>query len=257
MKREEGDFRGAIEPDGKADGSDAAIDVKLHAAKMEETFNVLPSAVREDDWADEGEADLASVGVAGQHEVDQMAARVGEYVIGEVGGVAHEQDRAIGFPGNGEVKFRHLGYRIMHAAEPEALALALNRDVFVHKQRDINRGQALMDDGRAEEGVVVAHDGESLGTGDASEDFSATMHRPQDEATGQRSKADVVPRKEDKVWSHRVDVADNSAHEGGFGVLVEMNVAYLDDAKVVERIGQVVDGDGAGEDADLVAGEFA
>src|SRR5260370_440804 len=45
--------------------------------------------------------------------------------------------------------------------------------------------------------------------------------------------------------------------EGGCGVLVEVDVAELDDAIAVEGGGQIVDGDGAFDDVELVAGDLA
>lgn len=45
--------------------------------------------------------------------------------------------------------------------------------------------------------------------------------------------------------------------EGEFGELVEVDVRDLDDAKSVEGVGEVCEGDGAVDDVEVVAGELA
>ncbi len=78
MQGEDRDLGGAVEAEGQAYGSDAAVDVELHVVEAEVAFDVLLAHGREDERAEEGEADLAAVGVAGEHEVDERAARVVE-----------------------------------------------------------------------------------------------------------------------------------------------------------------------------------
>ncbi len=92
LEGEGGDFGGAVEAEGKANCSDASIDVELHSAELVGAFGVDAAQGREDKGAEDGEADLAAVGVAGEHEVDQGAARVGDDDVGEVGRVDHEED---------------------------------------------------------------------------------------------------------------------------------------------------------------------
>ena len=53
-----------------------------------------------------------------------------------------------------------------------------------------------------------------------------------------------------------VDVMDDALEEVRFGELVEVNVADLDDAVTVEGGGQVGNGNGAGVEADFVAGDL-
>ena len=69
-----------------------------------EAFGVLLAHGRQDERAEEGKPDLAAVGVAGEHQVDEVAARVGDDVVGVVGFVRHEDDGAVGFGGEGEVE---------------------------------------------------------------------------------------------------------------------------------------------------------
>src|SRR5437016_6216555 len=83
-------------------GADAAIDVELEVAEAIEAFGVLLAHGRQNEGAEEGQADLATVGVAGEHDVDEGAAGVGENVIGVVWLVRHEDAWTVGFGGDGE-----------------------------------------------------------------------------------------------------------------------------------------------------------
>ena len=67
------------------------------------------------------------------------------------------------------------------------------------------------------------------------------------------SVSDKVPRKENEVGGEGVDLVDDALEEERFGVLVEVDVADLDDAISVEGGGQVRDGDRALDYVDLVA----
>lgn len=68
---------------------------------------------------------------------------------------------------------------------------------------------------------------------------------------------DEIAGEENQVGLERVDVVNDALEEKGLGVFVEMNVADLDDAVVVERGGKIGDGDGAADDVDLVARDLA
>ena len=128
LEGDDGDLRWAVEAEGQAYGADAAVDVELHLVEAEVAFGILLAHGREDERAEEGEADLAAVGVAGEHEVDERAAGVGDDVVGVVGLVGHEDDGAVGFGGDGEVEVGVAGAGVVDAAEPEAGAVAFDGD---------------------------------------------------------------------------------------------------------------------------------
>ena len=65
--------------------------------------------------------------------------------------------------------------------------------------------------------------------------------------------SDEIAGDEDEVGSEFVNSVDDALEEEGFGELVEVDVAYLSDAVAVKRAGQIFDGDGAGDDVELVA----
>ena len=104
---------------------------------------------------------------------------------------------------------------------------------------------------------MVSHDGETLRASDVSQDIGAAMDGTFGEVTPERAKADVVASEEDEVGGKRVDVGNDAAQKRSFGELIEVDVADLGDAEVVKSVRQVVDGDSADGDADLVARDLA
>lgn len=74
---------------------------------------------------------------------------------------------------------------------------------------------------------------------------------------GQRAVSDEVSGKQDKVGGKGIDFADDVLEEEGLGELVEVDVAELHDAITVKGVGEVGDGDGAIDDLEFVAGDFA
>lgn len=93
LEGDEGDFGWAAEADGQVDGADAAVDIELQVAHAVGAVDVFASHVGQEHGHEGGEADLAAVGMAGEHEVD--AAEVADGV-GEVGFVAEQEDGRAG-----------------------------------------------------------------------------------------------------------------------------------------------------------------
>ena len=96
------------------------------------------------------------MGVAGEHEVDEMAAGVGDDVIGEVGLMSHEEDWAVGIGREGEIKVGMAGAWVVNAAEPETGAMTFDGEVLVNQNRGIVGDQGFDDEGAVEGDVVVA-----------------------------------------------------------------------------------------------------
>lgn len=153
------DFGGAVEPEGQAYGADASVDVELHLIEAVVAFGVLQTHGGQDKRAQEREPDLAAVGVAGEHEVDKVAARMLDDVIGEVGFVRHEEDGSVGFGGNGEIEVGVTGAGIIDAAEPEACPDALDGEILVDENGSAVSGEGLGDHWTVEGDVMVAEDG--------------------------------------------------------------------------------------------------
>ena len=257
LQGDDGDLGGAVEAEGKAYGADAAVDVELHVVEAVEAFGVLLGHWREDEGTVEGQLDLAAMGVAAKHEVDERTARVGEDVVGIVGRVCHEEDGTVGFWGNGEVEVGVAGAGVVDAAEPEAVAFALDGKVLIDQNGSAMGGEGLDHDGGAEGDVVVAEDGVAEGRGEGGEDLGAAVDGVAAGDEGEGAVGDEIAGEEDEVGGKGVDAVDDAFEEEGFGVLVEVDVAELDDAIAVEGGGQIVDGDGAFDDVELVAGDLA
>lgn len=116
LQRDDGDLRWAVEAERKAYGADSTVDVELHLVEAEVALDVLLSEGWENERADEGKSDLAAVGVTSEHQVDEVAAGMLHDVIGVVGLVRHEDDRAIGLCGYGKAKVGMAGVRVIGAA---------------------------------------------------------------------------------------------------------------------------------------------
>ena len=163
MKGEDCDLGGAVEAEGQADGADATVDVELHLVEAVVAFGVFLAHGGQDERAEEGKPDLAAVGVAGEHEVDERAAGVGDDGVGVVGLVGHEDDGAVGFGGDGEIEVRAAGAGVVQAAEPDARAVAFDGDVLVDQDGDAMAGKGVNDHGGVDGYVVVAEDGVAQG----------------------------------------------------------------------------------------------
>ena len=65
--------------------------------------------------------------------------------------------------------------------------------------------------------------------------------------------ADEIAGDQDEVWRQGVDLGDHFLEEPGFGELLQVDIAHLDDAEVLEAVGEIADGDGEAGDFELVA----
>jgi len=105
------------------------------------------------------------------------------------------------------------------------------------------------DDGLGAYGdVVIAEDGVTLGRGEGGEDLGAEAGGLDGEGCGARAAADEVASEDDEIGLEGVDALDGFLEEVGFGVLLEMDVGELGDAEAIEGVGEIFDGEGAGDD---------
>ncbi len=257
MQGDDGDFRWTVEAEGDAYGADAAVDVELHFVQLKEAFGVFFAHRREDEGGKEGQADLAAVGVAGKHDVDERSARVLEDEVSVIGFVRHEDDGAVGERWDGEVEAGVGGAGIVDSTEPEAGAVALDGEVLVDEDGDAVGGEGVDDERGADRGVVVAEASVTQGAGEGTEDLGAVVGGGPAVEEGERAVGDEVSREQDHVCGEGVDVADDALEEERLGELVEMDIADLRDAEAVEGAGKIGDGKGAGDEIELVAGDFA
>lgn len=260
LGRSEGDYCDlgwAVEAEGKAYGADAAVDVELHAVEGVVSFWIFEAHGRKDERADKGETHLASVGVAGEHEIDQMSLGMGGDGIGKIGFVDHQDDGAVGVARDGEAEVGMAGAGIIYSCEPEAGVAAFDRKMGIDQERGAVIGKGFGDQGRIEGDVMVSEAAVAEGGGQCAEDLGAAMNGVVAGDECDRAVGDEVPGEEDEIGVEVVDLFNDTLEEERLGELVEVDVADLDDAVAVEWGGQVGDGDGALDDVDLMARYFA
>ena len=222
--------------------------------KTEHAFNVLLAHGWEDEGAEVRQADLAAVGVAGKHEVDEREAGVKDYVLDVVGLMAHEDDRGAGVGGDGEVEVGGTGPGVVGTAEPEEIATALDGEVAVDEDRGSVGFERRDDVVSAYVDVVIAQDAEALGSGEGGEDFCGDAGAAPGDGEGKGAAADEIAGNQDEVRGEAVDLVDHVLEEVRFGELLEMEVAHLNDAEVFEAGGEIADGEGEAGDFELVTG---
>src|SRR6202789_4672280 len=177
----------------------------------------------------------------------------GEAVLHGVGLRAHEDDGGVGAGGDGEVEIGGAGAGVVCAAEPEDVAAAFEGEVAVDENGGAVGFEGTNDLVAADVGVVVAEDAEALRGLEGGEDFSGDAGGAPGDLEGERAGADEVPGDENEIGGEGVDLGDHFFEEGGFGVLLEVDVAYLDDAEALEAVGEIADGEGEAGDLELVA----
>ena len=179
-----------------------------------------------------------------------------EDIVGIVGLVGHEDDGGVGRGGDSEIEVGTASVRVVDAAEPEAFAALLDGDVLVDENGCAVAGEGLDDERSTDGDVVVAEDAIAERGGEGAEDFCTAVGGGASIEGGEGTACDEVAGEENEMGIEGVDVMDDALEEIRFGELVEVNVADLDDAVTVEGGGQVGNGNGAGVEADFVAGDL-
>ena len=186
-----------------------------------------------------------------------MSAGMGDNFVGVVRFVCHEKDGAVGLVGNCKFEVGVAGSGVFNAAEPEAGAIAFDREVLVDQDGSSMGYESLGNGGGAVGDVMVAEDGVAEGGGEGGDDLGAAVKSVVAGDEGEGAVGDEVAGEEDEVGGQSIDVMDDALEEEGLSVLVEVDVADLDDAVTVERIREVGNGDGALDDVDLVTRDLA
>jgi len=191
--------------------------------EVEGALDVFLAHRRKDEGADDGEADLAAVGVAGEHEVDEGEAGVLYDLVDVVGLVAHGENGGLGVGGYGQVEVGAVGAGVVGAAEPEEVAAALKGVVAIDEDGGAVGFEGRDDVAGADDDVVIAEDAEALGL-EGGEDFGADAGGFVRDGYLEGAAADVVAGDEDEVGVEAVDLSDDALEEVGFGELFEVDV---------------------------------
>lgn len=250
---EVGEFGGAVEAEGEAYCADASIDVELHVVEVKDSFDVLLAHGREDQRADVGEADLAAVGVAGEHEVDEREAGMPDDPVDIIRLMAHEEDGCVGPGGDGVVEVGSAGAGVVGATQPEDVVTAFNGGVAVDEDGGSVGLEGANDVLGTDADVVVAEDAEALRRFECGEDLGCGSCGLPGDGVGPGSTADEVSGDEDEVGLEGIDLGDHAFEEVGLGELLEVDIAHLDDAEALKGVGEIADGDGAVRDLEFVA----
>ena len=131
--------------------------------EAEHALDVLLTHGRQNQRAEDGEAYLAAVGVAGEHEVDERKAGVLDDTLDVVRLMAHKDHGCAGIGGNCEVEVGGAGAGIVGTAKPEEIAAALEGEVAVDEDGRSVSLEWTNDVIGADVDVVVAEDAEALG----------------------------------------------------------------------------------------------
>ncbi len=222
--------------------------------EVEEAFDVLLAHGGEDERANVGKANLAAVGVTGEHEVDERESGVEDDLLGVVWFVAHEDDWGVGTGWDSEVEVGDAGSGVVGAAEPDDVGAALDGGIAVDEDGGSVGFEGADNVLGADVDVVVAEDAEALGGFEGGEDLGGDAGGSPGDFEGERADGDEVPGDEDEVGGKGVDLGNHALKKPGLGVLLEVNVAHLDDAEALEGVREIADGEGGGSDFELVAG---
>jgi hypothetical protein len=251
------DLRGAVETEGQAYCADATVDVELELIEAVVAFGVFLAHGGQNQGTEERQSDLAAVRVAGEHEINEWAARVSDDLIGVVGFVCHEDDGAVRVGGYGETEVGVAGGGIVEAAEPEATAVSFDGEVLVDQNRGVVGRKDFDDLGSIVGDIVIAEAGVAQGSREAGEYFGTAAEGVAGGDERQRAVSDEVAGEQDKVWSEGVHPVDDVFEEEGLCIFVEVDVAELDDAIAVKRSRQVGDGNGPVDDIEFMTSDFA
>ena len=129
--------------------------------ELEHAFYILPSDGRQDEGTDVGEADLAAVGVAREHQVDEREAGMKDDLFDLIGLVAHEDYGRTRVGRDGEVEIGDSCAGVVGAAHPKDVAAALDGAVAVDEDGGAVGFERADDVVGAYVDVVVAEDAEA------------------------------------------------------------------------------------------------
>ena len=142
-QREQRYLRRTVEPEGDTDGAEAAIDVKLQIAEAKPAFDILAAKPRKSQRSGEWQANLASVGVAAQHERYRFAGRKRPQSVGVVRRMTQEDDGLVRHTANGSgdgcAGIGIAGHGIVEPGEPESATCAFDGQICVVEHGDAVR----------------------------------------------------------------------------------------------------------------------
>ena len=247
------EFGGAVEAKGQAYRANAAVDVELHVVKLKHAFDVLLTHGRQNQWAKDGEADLAAVRVAREHQVDERKAGVEDDILDVVRLMAHEDHGCAGVRGDRKVEIGNTHPCIVGTAQPDNIAAALERKVAVDEHGSAMGLERWNDVVGADVDVMVAEDTEALGRFEGGEDLGGYAGGAPGDGESEWAAADKIAGDQHEIGRHGVDLGDHLLEEPSFGELLQVDITHLNDPEVLKAVGEIANGDGEARDFELVA----
>jgi len=101
--------------------------------------------------------------------------------------------------------------------------------------------------------IVIAEDAEPLRRFECGKDFSGDAGGLPGDSKCEWAAADEIASNQDQVRGEGVDLGHHVLEEVGLGELLQVEVAHLNDTKVLKAVGKVANGDGQTGDFELVA----
>ena len=215
-------------------------------------LDILPSHGGKHQRTDERKTELAAVGVAGEHEVDQGKTRVVLKDVDVVGFVDQKDDRRAGFLGDGQVWVRGARAGVVRAGDVETLHVAFEGKVAVN-QHGRAVGFELMDDQVGiDTDVMVAEHGDALRAFEAGEDLGGAAGSANGDAFWAGPTTDEVAGQQHHLRLKGVGAVDDLFEIARLCELFQVNVGDLGEPHAHKRVREITDGEGAVGDFDLV-----
>ncbi len=153
-------FRRAIDPNGQANGAQAWVGVEHHRPYLAQAVGIFARAVGQHDRTKPGNPDLPSVRVSGELKVDREVPRAAHNNVGVVRFVDEQDYRLIvGDRAQCQLQVWLAFQNIFQAGNPDARAVALNRERLIAQYRNPTRAEAGRHTARIFAVIVIAQHG--------------------------------------------------------------------------------------------------
>ncbi len=252
----DGDLRRAIEAERDAYGADAAVDVKLARAHLVVPFGIQTTERRQSKRTEPRNADLSAMSVAGKDEVHVGTATMAGDGEGVVRLMSHQDDGGIGLVGDGLGDVGFAKRDVVNAADDDVGSIALDRNVLVDEQGEAGVLHVVADDAGPYDCVVIAQDPVAFRAGESAEKRGATGSSGERDVDRKGTPGDEVAGDEEEVGVQGVDARDDLAEKKVFGVLFQVDVGDLHDAKAIEGRRKAAEKEGAVGNFNLVTADL-
>lgn len=250
------DLGRTVQTERKPDRSDSSIDVKLCVPKSKVPFDIFAAHGRKNDRTCQREPDLSAVRVTGKNQVNCRRSRMLHDSVCIIRGMSHENDRRTWVFRKALVEIWSSRTRVIRATDPETVSPSFKRCVVVDENRDSIGNKSPGHHRGSYRDVVVPENRVARGALQSAQDLSAAVSCVLGGDKGQGSPGDEVAGEQHRIRRESVDVTDDTFKKVRFRVLVQVNIAHLDDSEALEGEWQVGDGDVLGGEVEFMPGNL-